>query len=89
MEETVRLKELGTVFIGLTYKPDNVSNIGTIVLRSSNIQDGQLDLNDVVRVNSTIKEKLIVQSDDILMCSRNGSAKLVGKCALCQSSPNL
>lgn len=73
------LKDIAEYSIGLTYKPTNVCNDGTIVLRSSNIQEGKLDLNDIVRVNASIKENLYVRSGDILMCSRNGSARLVGK----------
>ena len=73
------LKEIAEYSIGLTYKPTDVCDDGTIVLRSSNIQEGKLDLNDIVRVNTSIKEKLYVQCGDILMCSRNGSARLVGK----------
>ena len=67
--------------IGLTYKPENVSDVGTIVLRSGNIQDGELYLkDDVVRVNNiAIKEEKMVRPLDILMCSRNGSSRLVGK----------
>ena len=79
---TVKLGSLGEIFIGLTYKPDDVTNNGTIVLRSSNIQNGCLDFNDIVRVKCEIKEKLYVKENDILMCSRNGSAQLVGKCTL-------
>lgn len=78
----VLLSEIAEYFNGLTYAPDNVSDNGTIVLRSSNIQNSQLDFNDTVRVNCVIKEKLYVKNNDILMCSRNGSAKLVGKVAL-------
>ena len=33
-------------------------------------------------MDCTIKKRLMVQENDILMCSRNGSAKLVGKVAL-------
>ena len=33
-------------------------------------------------MDCAIKERLTVQKNDILMCSRNGSAKLVGKVAL-------
>jgi len=73
------LKDIAEYSIGLTYKPTDVCDDGTIVLRSSNIQEGKLDLNDIVRVNTSIKEKLYVQCGDILMCSRNGSARLVGK----------
>ena len=78
----VHLSEVAEYFNGLTYKPENVSDIGTIVLRSSNIQDNQLDFADTVRVNCQIKERLFVRENDILMCSRNGSARLVGKVAL-------
>ena len=75
----MKLKELGEYFIGLTYKPDNISDKGIIVLRSGNIQDGQFDLSDIVRVDTVIREKQFVKPGDILMCSRNGSARLVGK----------
>lgn len=51
-------------------------------MRSSNIQESNLDFNDIVRVNCNIKEKQFVKENDILMCSRNGSARLVGKVAL-------
>ena len=37
-------EDICTSMIGLTYKPENVSNEGTIVLRSGNIQQGQLHL---------------------------------------------
>ena len=86
MKKTVKLGTLGDIFIGLTYHPDDVSNEGTIVLRSSNIQDGRLDFSDVVRVKCSIRDNLFVKQNDILMCSRNGSAKLVGKCALLPKS---
>lgn len=85
--EKAKLGTLGDIFIGLTYKPEAVSDQGTIVLRSGNIQNGKIDLNDIVRVNSKIKEKLYVKEGDILMCSRNGSARLVGKSALIKSLP--
>ena len=75
------LSEVAESFIGLTYKPKDVSPNGTIVLRSSNIQDSEIYLDDQVRVNTVIKEKLYVEENDILMCSRNGSASLVGKVA--------
>jgi type I restriction enzyme S subunit len=75
------LPELATYSIGLTYKPENISEDGTIVLRSGNIQNSKIDLADVVRVNCPIKESIYVQKNDILMCSRNGSASLVGKVA--------
>ena len=74
--------------IGLTYKPENVSDVGTIVLRSGNIQNGELYLkDDVVRVNNiAIKEEKMVRPLDILMCSRNGSSRLVGKTCIIKNT---
>ncbi|MFN5773416.1 restriction endonuclease subunit S, partial [Flavobacterium sp.] len=84
MKQGWEIKKLGEVaeyFNGLTYSPKDVSNNGTIVLRSSNIQNDVLDFSDIVRVNVDIKEKLFLKEGDILMCSRNGSQRLVGKTA--------
>lgn len=80
--ETVKLKDIGEGCIGLTYAPADVSDAGIIVLRSGNIQDGKLDFSDVVRVNKKVSGKLRIKNGDILICSRNGSSKLVGKSAL-------
>ena len=80
----VKVGDIATATIGLTYKPDNVTDEGIIVLRSGNIQNAELCLSDdIVRVsNIRIKEYKFVRENDILMCSRNGSARLVGKCCL-------
>lgn len=79
-----KLSEISEYWNGLTYKPTDVvdNRKGTLVLRSSNIQNGQLCFYDNVFVNCQIKERHIVKENDILMCSRNGSSKLVGKVAL-------
>ena len=77
----VPLSQIAEYFNGLTYRPEDRDDKGTIVLRSSNIQQGELDFSDIVRVHCRVKEKLYVKSGDILMCSRNGSANLVGKVA--------
>lgn len=77
-----RICDISNSYIGLTYKPSDVSEKGTVVLRSSNIQNGKIDLSDIVKVNMPIPEKLQVQENDILICARNGSAKLVGKSAI-------
>lgn len=76
-----RLKYVGNSIIGLTYAPEDVSPEGTLVLRSSNVQDGQITFDDNVYVNKPIKEELLVKEGDILLCSRNGSRALIGKCA--------
>jgi type I restriction enzyme S subunit len=78
----VHLSEIAEYFNGLTYKPTDVNSNGTLVLRSSNIQHSRLDFTNVVHVGCSIKDRLYVKNNDILMCSRNGSAKLVGKVAL-------
>ena len=78
----VNLSDIAQYWNGLTYKPSDISEYGTIVLRSSNIQNGKLDYKDIVRVSCNIGEKKYVKKNDILMCSRNGSSKLVGKVAL-------
>lgn len=80
--EWTRIRNISQSYIGLTYSPTDVSSRGTIVLRSSNIQDGKIVLNDVVRVSKEISEKLQVEKNDIIICARNGSAKLVGKSAV-------
>ena len=77
-----RLSMVGTTNIGLTYKPTDLSDRGTIVLRSCNIKNGKIDLDDLVRVNTHIKENQYIENNDILICARNGSRALVGKCAL-------
>ena len=78
----MKLKDVGDYFIGLTYRPDDVSDSGIIVLRSGNIQNKKICFDDIVRVDKKIPQKLFVQPGDILMCSRNGSAHLVGKSAV-------
>ena len=80
--EWVRIRDISQSYIGLTYAPTDVKNEGIIVLRSSNIRNGKLDLTDIVRVNKEINEKLLVGVHDIIICARNGSKKLVGKSAL-------
>lgn len=79
-----KLSDIADYWNGLTYKPADAveDGTGTLVLRSSNIQNGELAFADNVFVNCSIKDKLFVQDNDILMCSRNGSAALVGKTAL-------
>ena len=77
-----RIRDISKSYIGLTYRPTDVCSDGTIVLRSSNIQDGKLRLSDIVRVNTPISDKLWVEENDIIICARNGSKKLVGKSAI-------
>lgn len=83
----VFLKDIAEYFNGLTYSPTDKSDSGTVVLRSSNVQNNVLDFKDIVRVSKKIKEKLFVQNGDVLICSRNGSKRLIGKSAEIKDLP--
>jgi type I restriction enzyme, S subunit len=67
--------------IGLTYKPSEVKSDGVFVLRSSNVFEGRIRLEDNVFVETEIPERIMVKAGDILICVRNGSRDLIGKCA--------
>jgi type I restriction enzyme S subunit len=79
--EEKKLGDIGENIIGLTYSPEDITHDDSfpIVLRSSNIQNDRLDLIDTVRVKTSIPKKLFVQDGDILICTRNGSKRLIGK----------
>lgn len=77
-----KLGDVGESIIGLTYTPYNVKDSGILVLRSSNIQGGSLQYEDTVYVDVQVSEKLITKENDILICVRNGSRNLIGKCVL-------
>ena len=79
-----RIKTIGTAKNGLTYSPSDISSEenGILVLRSSNIQNGKLYFDDNVFVSIKIPTELMVHKGDLIICSRNGSAALVGKCAM-------
>ena len=77
-----KLEDIAQSNIGLTYKPADITTNGTPVLRSNNIQNNKLCLDDVVRVTTEIRANQFVSKGDLLICARNGSRRLVGKCAL-------
>ncbi|MFM5717658.1 restriction endonuclease subunit S [Aeromonas caviae] len=82
--EVTRLKYIGDAKNGLTYSPDDVvsEGDGVLVLRSSNIQNAKLSFTDNVYVNMDIPGRIRTKKNDLLICSRNGSRKLIGKNAL-------
>lgn len=80
--EVKSLGEIGECIIGLTYDPKDIRADGILVLRSSNIDEGKLVYEDKVYVKTKIPEKLIAKHNDVLICVRNGSRNLIGKCAL-------
>lgn len=72
-------------FTGLTYSPHNVvKDNGTLVLRSSNVKDGQIVDADNVYVNSDVVNCNNVLKGDIAVVVRNGSRSLIGKHAQIQ-----
>lgn len=79
--ECVLLLDKSKLLNGLTYTPDNVKNNGLLVLRSSNIQNNQLSLEDTLYVNCIVEDEKKIKDGDIMICVRNGSAALIGKCA--------
>ncbi|EGQ7693893.1 restriction endonuclease subunit S [Vibrio vulnificus] len=76
-----RLGNVGETNIGLTYSPKDAGETGIPVLRSANIQRGKIDLSDLVRVQKEVKDSVLVEIGDLLICARNGSKALVGKTA--------
>lgn len=85
--ETRRMKFIGDAINGLTYSPADVCDNGVLVLRSSNIQNGKLCFVDNVFVPDC-PQNLLVRKGDIIICSRNGSAALVGKSAIVEEDMN-
>ena len=78
-----RLPFVADVIPGLTYSPsDIVDSGGVVVHRAGSVQNSRIDRSDLVRVSTSIPAKLCIQPGDILVCTRNGSAHLVGKCAI-------
>ena len=73
-----RFKYIGSSRNGLTYSPSDVKDSGKLVIRSSNIQDSKLNYDDCVFVTK-FPETLTVKQGDTIICSRNGSIKLIGK----------
>ncbi|WP_373707429.1 restriction endonuclease subunit S [Kaistella sp.] len=80
--EKKRLNEIGVLVNGLTYSPQDIREKGLLVLRSSNVQNGQIELNDCVYVTPSVKGVNLTQKEDILICIRNGSKSLIGKNAI-------
>ena len=81
-----KLKHAGYSFNGLTYSPNDLLSDGIPVLRSCNVQNAKLDLSDTVFVSKEQAHDAMLAAGDVLICSRNGSAKLIGKCAYISQS---
>ena len=86
--EQRKLGEVVEFFSGLTYSPTDVLNNGTLVLRSSNIQDSQIVTDDNVYVRPEYVYSQNVEIGDIVVVVRNGSKNLIGKHALVSKQMN-
>jgi len=77
------------LFSGLTYSPnDVVRGNGTLVLRSSNVKNGEIINADNVYVNSSIVNSCNVKDGDVIVVVRNGSRSLIGKHAQIKGNMN-
>lgn len=73
----------------MTYKPEDVTENGTLVLRSSNVKNVEVVLIDNVYVDESVVNSENVKKDDIIVVVRNGSKALIGKHAkIRHSMPN-
>ena len=87
--EVKKLENVLEFYAGLTYKPNDMVSDGTLVLRSSNVRDGEFIYKDNVFVNPDIVNCQNVKLGDIVVVVRNGSRDLIGKHALIKSEmPN-
>ena len=87
--EQRELDELVEFYSGLTYKPEDVTENGTLVLRSSNVKNSEIVLTDNVYVDESVVNSDNVKKDDIIVVVRNGSKALIGKHAkIRHSMPN-
>ena len=73
------LLDVVTLYNGLTYSPSDIRDRGTLVLRSSNVQDGEISLLDNVYVKNEVVTSPNVKVGDIIVVVRNGSRALIGK----------
>ena len=87
--EQRKLNDIVEFYSGLTYTPNDVRNDGTLVLRSSNVNNNEIIEADNVYVNPNIVNSEKVKIGDIIVVVRNGSRALIGKHAqIKQSMPN-
>ena len=77
--EQRKLTDFAEFFSGLTYTPADVRTSGTLVLRSSNVSNGEIVDADNVFVDGTVVNSENVQEGDIIIVVRNGSRALIGK----------
>ena len=77
--EQRKLTDFVDFYAGLTYTPSDVQETGTLVLRSSNVSNGEIVDADNVYVCPEVVNVENVQVGDIVVVVRNGSRSLIGK----------
>ena len=77
--EQRKLTDFVEFYSGQTYSPLNVQENGTLVLRSSNVQNGEISKDDSVFIDSSVVNTNNVKMGDIIVVVRNGSRNLIGK----------
>lgn len=77
--EQRKLTDFVDFYAGLTYTPSDVQETGTLVLRSSNVSNGEIVDADNVYVCPEVVNVENVQAGDIIVVVRNGSRSLIGK----------
>lgn len=77
--EQRKLTDFVDFYAGLTYTPSGVQETGTLVLRSSNVSNGEIVDADNVYVCPEVVNVENVQVGDIVVVVRNGSRSLIGK----------
>lgn len=83
--EQRKLTEFVDFFPGLTYTPGDVQENGTLVLRFSNVSNGEIVDADNVYVRPEVVNAENVKVGDIIVVVRNGSRSLIGKHAQIKS----
>jgi len=80
----VRVGNICTTNIGLTFKPSEVQETGIPIYKANNIKNGKISTLDLAFVSekTIIKENEWLNKNDILMAVRSGSKQLVGKTAI-------
>lgn len=86
------LGSLGRCIRGVSFDPDThlhstASSATVSLLRAQNVQNGDLNLNDVLHVSDCrVSDLQRLQFGDVVVCMANGSKALVGKAAVYEGS---
>lgn len=88
------IEDIGNLIRGVSFDSDSVSTSffenSIPILRANNIVDGNLFLHDLIFVDKHfVKKHQYHRENDILICSANGSKRLVGKAALIKGDDNI